>query len=196
MDDRRFFARFFELDGNASALAREVGMSDTGVRKRIQRLDSLVADYKAGTVSSATAAIVAAVEATKRSEVCADGFKGGVQQVRGQYHIFDHLEDLFMDVKSLLDDVKKDISDAKARNKSIKPYQIDQVVNLVNQSRNLVKDAHKIKIELAQAKHVEAFIQAVTAIAIKYDPAIREKLYVELSGLGVEGQIAFLAANH
>jgi hypothetical protein len=193
LSDADFVKRLIELGCNQSSLAKELGITRQGINVRVRRLAPLIEQAKHAKDGAAIAAIVS--RNIPREQIRAKSFAAGLEHAGRQYHIFDHLEDLYMDIKMLLEDVKKEVDEAREKKKPVKPYHIDQIVKLVNQSRTLITDAHRIKMELVQAKHIEGFINAVVSIMLQYDPSIREKIYVSLSGLGVEGQIALFTAS-
>ena len=191
LSDYEYIKRFLANGESQAALARELGVSSSAVSQRTRKLAEAIATAKASGENATVAGMVASAHHILQSE----HFSGGLDKIHQQYHIFDHLESLFMDIKSLTEDVKRGIDAERAKGKTAKGFQIDQVVKLVNQSRSLVVDAHKIKMDLAQARNVETYIQVITSIVMKYDPDIKRKLYAELAGLGLEGQIAFVTAG-
>lgn len=198
LNDVEFIHRFLELESRGSALAKELGVTRQNINARVKRLAHIIEQAKSSESGAALAGIVKRTipESHTAAVVKARSFQEGIENAGRQYHIFDHLEDLYLDIKDLLESVKTEINKSKTSNKPIKPYHIDQVVKLVNQSRGLITDAHKIKLDLTQAKNVETFIGIMLSIIQQYDPMIKEKIYVELSGLGLEGQTAlFVAAD-
>lgn len=192
--DAEFVKRLVALGGRKSELARELGVTPGAVSQRATKLAEYIKAAESVEDGAAVAAIITrSIPQMDKNQ--AESFAGQLENRRRQYHIFDHLEDLYTDIKVLLDGVKVEIDATRLKNRPIKPYHIDQVVKLVNQARTLITDAHDIKMDLVQAKHIEMFIQAMTSIVLKYDPEVKRKLYVELSGLGLEGQIAFVVAG-
>lgn len=102
---------------------------------------------------------------------------------------------MFLDIETLLGDVKSEISATKAKGRSIKPFHIDQMCKLVNQQRGLAVDAHKIKLDLMSVKRAEEFMAAVLAVFLEYDPDVRRKIYVKLAERGLGGQITLIDAG-
>ena len=170
-------------------------MSRSAISIRAKQLADAITEAKAAGNATAVAAIVeravpSASHESNQQVINAQAFHAGITEAGRQYHIFDHLEDLYMDIKGILEDVKGEIADNRAKKKPIKPYHIDLMVKLVNQSRVLVTDAHKIKAQLTDAKHAEEFIKAAVTVLLRFKPDIKKDLYAELARIGVEGQIA------
>lgn len=199
LTDWEFIERLLAVKENRAALAREIGVTPGRVSQRAKELADKIAQFKETGIGAPVVAIIERNIPTRKQQeegkARANEFVRKIEEVAKQYHVFDHLEDLFRDVKSLLEDVKKEISDTKAKNKPIKPFHIEQVVKLVNQCRNLIKDAHDIKQTMAQTKNVEEFITAYARIGMQYDPELRKKLYDELANVGMEGQVALILSG-
>lgn len=192
----QFIAKLRAHNWNQSALAKELGVSRATINERAKKMQGQI-DAAKKSESNAPIAVMVMREGVKQAQaetqVKVEGFAAGLENCKRQYHIFDHLEDLYEDIKALLDNVKADIEKRKEKNLSVTPLQIDQVIKLVNQSRGLITDAHDIRMKLVDAKRVEEFVAAVTAVMRTYDPDVQRKLFIELSGSGVQGQTAFFA---
>lgn len=198
LSDWEFVERLLAVNENRAELSRGMGITRGAVSQRAKRLAAEIEEVKQSGAGAKVAAIVERVIPTQQeqqaAQVKASAFTRELEAVGRQYHIFDHLEELHAIINALLGDVLQEINKTKAKGKPVNPYHIDQVIKLVGQSRALTTDAHKIKIDLSNARHGEEFIRAVTTIILQYDPEVRKKLYVELSQVGVEGQTAFLLA--
>lgn len=199
VDDAGFIKLLFEHNENRSAVARALGITHSAVSQRAKKLSAQIEQARAAGDGGIAAALVAQVvpqfrEPTTGDRAAAYAFKESLAEAGRQYTIFDHMEILFGEVQALLDDVKKDINANREKGRSLKPYHIDQMVKLVREQRSIMTDAHKIRLELCQQKHLEALGRATVKIMLQYDPQVREKLYDELSQLDLAGQLALIAS--
>lgn len=185
--DAVFINKFLEFKSKPADLAEHLGISRQAVEKRVKKLNDIIELQKGSGQEAAVAAMVA--RAIPPAQKQREQFVSELEDVGKQYHIFDHLEDLYRDVRALLTKVKAEIA-AKDPEDPLQQNHLDAMVKLVQQARGLITDAHKIKLELVQAQHMEVFIQSAMTILLRYDVGIREKLYDELFARGVAGQMA------
>ena len=193
LSDHDFISGYLAHSESKRAYARTLGISHQAIGQRVAKLSDEIARFKNIEPGVQAAAIIERnIPKRGKESLEVEVFQSAVSNTRRQYHIFDHLEDLYEDIRIMLTEVKANIASDRDEGKPVNGFHVDQMVKLVNQARTLITDAHKTRIELLQAKNVEAFITAVTIIIMTYDPDVRSKLFAELSGLGVEGQTALL----
>lgn len=193
LSDEEFIKLYLKHNKNQSETGRFLGISQAAVGKRAKKLktqiDAKIAHKSASKdAGKAAAAVMQAIPADKKS------FQEGVQEVTRKFQASDQLDDMFTDIADLLGCVKEQIEETKEKKKSIKPFHIDQVIKLVNQQRQLVIEAHKIRLDLLNTKAIEAYIGAVNRIICRQEPNVQLQLYNELANIGIEGQTLILAS--
>jgi hypothetical protein len=191
LNDDEFIARYLELDENGSALAKEMGGARSTVSMRLKRIgqEKLEQARKNGVAAVMVARALKSVNTPQSSMLTS--FEKGTSEAVETLNIFAGLEELALQIKPMLTDIRDDIA---VRGKKAKPFEIDQVCKLSARLESLIINAHKMKIEMLKDEGTKAFMRSMLEIYLEEVPDVRDRLYHKLSRYGLEGQVSVVGS--
>ncbi len=190
LSDEDFLATFHAVGENGAALAKEVGVSPQAVYKRLRKLGVEVNPAGRGRrppKRGGKAAVV--VDATLHGS---PEFKSGAVEATKSLLAIDRLVSCLSTVDAMVDRVNKEV---EAQGGKYRPYQVDQMLKLLRESRATVESIHNIKKDLFDMHGVQTFMEAVVRVMEAYDPDAQAKIFDELARLGREEQVAVIGGG-
>lgn len=201
VDVEAFLSRYFALNENSAALARELGIKPHAVTMRLTRIGrdkvalAKAAGLAAGVLQESLVPEQEAPPPTTSDIISAAGFQQGMADTNNRFRILDRLDRYGQNTDFILQHLTKEIEDhlsSKAGTK-MKPYYIDMFCKLVREGRSLAEVTHRIRKDILAIRGQMAFFEAVARILEKQIPDVQDQLYAELSRLGAYGQAELLS---
>lgn len=186
LSDEDFLATYHAVGENGAALAREIGVSPQAAYKRLRKLGAEVNPAGRGAKQKLAGRSIVAVEAVIQGSPPLKA--GAVEATKGLLSL-DRLAACMETIDAMVARVNTEVD---AQGGKYRPYQVDQLIKLMRESRATVESVHNIKKSLFDLKGMQAFMEAVIRIMERFEPEIQEQIYLELVSLGREEQIASL----
>jgi len=162
---------------NAQALASELGVSRSTVTRRLDRIR-----MRGGVTLPETGQeiVVAAQTAQPKSQGEREKLASNLDTLGRLESCIEHIDKMAIAV----------LAEVEKQGGKYKPFQIDQMLKIVREVRGVTESAFQIKIKLYDKAAMDAFIEAVIRVIEKQVPDVQRQLFIELSRLGLEGQVA------
>lgn len=171
LTDAEFTRRLKELNGNQSAMARELGVSVQAVAKRRKRLQK--ADAHA--VGRAKVAVSKAAEKNAELAMAAGARSAKVDLQRGL-----DIMDLLIESNSIYNDILAEIRGEVTKRGKSNPMQRKQLLMVGDKMASLAKTYFDIQATLYNAKNAQIFIQAVLNVLQSVDTNIKREVLRQL----------------
>jgi DNA-binding Lrp family transcriptional regulator len=192
LDDEAFVTRLLELDGNRSALAKEIGITPSAVTQRMKKLDPdgkrLAAAHEAGRLAGVIHHAAGCGDFVGNA-VAFVGFNMGVEETAKQYKVRERLAEYGQVIDKLLAILvgEMDATTAAPRAK-LRPYQVDLCCKLVAMGVKIATAMHGVRRDILKVDEHEKFMKIITGVFAQQGEDIRFQLYRALQQYGAENQ--------
>lgn len=173
-------SKMYEEHGfNAASIARTLGVSRQIVGRRLRKAG--ISNER--TKAAGQAAGVLTVITNQGNQGFRDGMYGSLREM-GLLHRLDAALD---EIEVMQAALKAEVQKQDGR---YKPYQLDQMLKLIREIRGLTESTFAIKAKLYETAAVDSFMRSVVEVLKEEIPDVQRRLYVKLSNLGLEEQVA------